>query len=186
MDAGKQITDVVLRNMLNVPELTDISEAHIPQLLESWNLIDEDTKKALISTVPKTVEAMLAQIAEGNRLLGESHNKIMDFYDKAIGVIQDLLRKENRTFDEEKFLIEQLNKILGQAQDATDKNRKDIIDNQDKSYQTLYKVLGIIGAILGVAVLAFLFGGSSKEDKITDSNDDIPDVSLDFDIDDIL
>lgn len=156
---GKPLSENQVLKKLNITSFGQLKKDDLIKMESMFDKMDPEVAKKAIEQFPEFASTMKEMISEYKLILDESvqHNdKSVDaFYiscDAIISSLQNLLEKEELTFEEKKYIIEKMvevNKIKG---DKDSENKKFLFAIASLGTVAVAAVSGGLASILGTKI----------------------------------
>lgn len=154
------MNEMELKKALDIDNFRQLSKNKILQFASSLDKLNPEVAKKIIEQFPEFSGTMLNIVNDYKETLqalisqnNDSLKNTYDGYNKILDSLKNVLSNDNLSFEERKWVIEQM-KELAEKMDAK--------DSENKTF--LIKMAGIAGAIVVTAgaILASVLGGNSS------------------------
>lgn len=166
---GRTLTEQRVLNKLDITDFRHLTKDKVIKMVSMLDKMDPEVAKKAIEQFPEFANTTKEMLIEYKGLLDkgiESNNESVkacyDTYNTIIVSLQKQLEKDNLTFDEKKYIIEQMKEVA----DKVDKK-----DAENKRFIAGMATLATIVVGGTVAVLASVLGGNTQIE--TDDKDKI-------------
>lgn len=167
---SKILTEEKVLKKLNIPDFRHLTKDKVITMASMLDKMDPEVAKKAIEQFPDfslTAKDMLGDYKqELIKVIESSDESVKSYYNNCNMIIESLqkeLEKENLTFDERKYIIEQMLYISDNIKEK---------DTEHKKFLTILATVAGATIVGVVAVLASTLGGNTKID-LKDINSDL-------------
>lgn len=157
---SRTLTEQKVLNKLDIEDFRHLTKDKVITMVSMLDKMDPEVAKKALEQFPefaKTTKEMLVEymqkLDKGLEENSESVQKCYDTYGAIILSLQKELEKENLSFEEKKYIIEQMKEIA----DKVDKK-----DSENKKFIWAMSGMGMLALTGAVAILASALGGNTQ------------------------
>lgn len=159
---SRTLTEAKVLKKLDIPDFRHLTKEKAITMATMLDKMDPDVAKKALEQFPEFSQTMSQLFSEYKQLLDEglktNGESVQSFYttcDEIISACQKLLEKDDLTFDERRFLLEQMVMVA---------QMKDSKDSENKHFIVALWGIGLAGLGLAVTALVTPLGSNIKID----------------------
>lgn len=165
---SRSYTELEVLKQLDIPDFRHLTKDKVIAFATMIPNMEPEVAKKALEQFPNFSSTSKGIMNEYRIIIEElikdeydSMNSCYEMYDRVMTSLEKMLEKDNLTFDEECYILEQMKNI------ADDVSRKD--SEKANNHMKLIGIVGSVGAII-VGILGSAIGVNLKTTKYNDSN----------------
>lgn len=168
---AKQLTEEKVLKKLGIEDFRHLTKAKVIDLASMLDQMDPEVAKKALEQFPffaETTKAMMLEykevITEGIKKNDESVQNVYNSYNILLNALQNELNKDELTFEDKKYIIEQMKDISDKINEKDTENKKFLIG--------MTAIIGVAAFSL-VASMASALGGKTHVEAIDSDEKEI-------------
>lgn len=153
---SKQLSEKEVLKKLSIPDFRHLSKNNVMQFASMLNDMDPDVAKKAIEQFPNFATVCKDALSEYGKILEkamesnkESMQEVHASYNTIMDVLSKLASKENITFEERKYYLEQMKEIAEKMGKLDKRNKNFILKIAGVASVTVLGVVGLCATLLG-------------------------------------